>query len=90
MLDRAQIQLRRRKVRDRSVVLLIVGAVLLLPPIGSISLIDVKIAGVPAPVLYVFAVWILLIAAAAIFARHQDPSPEEGDATSGMLKAPEP
>ena len=89
MMDRAQTQLRRRKVRDRSVVLLIVGAVLLLPPVGSIALIDAKLAGVPAPVLYVFAVWILLITAAAIFARHQDPSPEEGDATSGSHKAPE-
>ncbi len=90
MMDRAQLQLRRRKVRDRSVVLLIVGAVLLLPPVGSISLIDLKLAGVPVPVFYVFAVWILLIAAAAFFARNQDPAQEDTDPLPGSAKAPDP
>ena len=65
MPDREQTQRLQRKVRDRSVVLLIVGAVLLLPPVGSISLIEGSLAGLPIPVVYVFAVWALLIAAAA-------------------------
>lgn len=49
--------------------LLIVGAVLLLPPVGSISLLGGGLAGLPIPVVYVFAVWGLLIVAAAVLAR---------------------
>ncbi|MEM7428336.1 MAG: hypothetical protein AAF441_19775 [Pseudomonadota bacterium] len=55
-------------MRDRSVVMLIIGAVLLLPPVGSIALVDVKLGGLPAPVVYVFSVWALLIAGAAALA----------------------
>ena len=80
-MDRAQKQLWQRKVRDRSVVVLILGAVLLLPPAGSIALIDATLAGVPVPVLYVFAVWALLIAAAAGLSGALDQEvPEDGDA----------
>ena len=81
-MDRAQKQLWQRKVRDRSVVILILGAVLLLPPVGSIALIDATLIGLPVPVIYVFAVWALLIGVAASLARSLDQDmPSEGDAT---------
>ena len=63
------LQLTRRKTLDRSIVLLIVGAVLLMPPIIGISLVDMKVAGIPVTVLYVFLIWALLIVGAAVLAR---------------------
>ena len=66
MRDRARLQLSRRKVRDRSIALLLVGAVLLMPPIGALSLIDGHIASIPIPIVYVFVVWILLIGGTAL------------------------
>ncbi len=49
--------------------LLLVGIGVLLPPIAGISLVDAKIGGVPVPLLYIFIVWALLIAGAALLAR---------------------
>ncbi len=69
MIDRTDLHRSRRKIRDRSIALLLAGSVALLPPIAGISLIDVKIAGVPTPLLYVFLVWALLITGAALLAR---------------------
>lgn len=69
MTDRADPQLSRRKLRDRSIALVLVGVVLLMPPVAGISLIDGKVGGVPIPLLYVFAVWALLIAGAVVLAR---------------------
>ncbi len=66
--DSAGLQLLRRKVRDRSIALLLVGIAFLMPPIVGISLIDDKVGGVPIPLLYVFVVWALLIAGAAALA----------------------
>ncbi|MEL6965181.1 MAG: hypothetical protein AAFO01_20700 [Pseudomonadota bacterium] len=68
-MDRAELQLLRRKVRDRSIALALVGTVLLMPPVVGASLVDGSIAGIPAPFLYVFVVWIGLIVGAAILAR---------------------
>ena len=59
----------RRKARDRSIALLLVGAVLLMPPLIGVSLVDGTVAGLPIPLLYVFAVWAALIAGAAVLAR---------------------
>ncbi len=59
----------RRKTLDRSIVLLIVGAVLLMPPIIGISLVDMKLGGIPLPVLYVFLIWAALICGAAILSK---------------------
>lgn len=59
----------RRKTLDRSIILLIVGAVLLMPPIIGISLIDSKLGGIPIPVLYVFLIWAVLIVSAAILSK---------------------
>lgn len=58
-------RLSRRKIRDRSVALLIVGTLLLLPPVAGISLVEARVFGVPFPLLYVFLVWAALIAGAA-------------------------
>jgi len=74
-------QFSRRNIRDRSVALLLVGIVMLLPPIAGISLIDEKFLGVPVPLLYVFAVWALLIAGAALLARPLRNSEETPPAT---------
>lgn len=63
---REQPTLRRsaRKARDRSIALVLIGAILLLPPIAGISLIDGRVAGLPIPLLYLFSVWLALIVGA--------------------------
>ena len=69
MADSTDLQLSRRKVRDRSVALLLVGIAFLMPPIAGFSLIDSDIGGIPIPLLYVFLIWAILIAGAAMLAR---------------------
>jgi len=49
--------------------LLIAGAVLLTPPLAGVSLIDGSLGGVPIPLIYVFAVWVLLIVGASLLSR---------------------
>ena len=65
MTDRAKEQLARRTARDRSIALLLIGTILLLPPFASVFLIDGNVVGVPVPFAYILAVWALLIAGAA-------------------------
>lgn len=81
MADRANLHLIRRKTRDRSIALLIAGAVLLTPPLAGISLIDGSIGGLPIPLLYVFAVWILLISGAALLSRPLVESDDQAGST---------
>ena len=50
-------------------VLLVVGAILVMPPVAAIFLLDGTIFGLPIPVLYIFAVWLALIIGAAILAK---------------------
>jgi len=69
LTDRAQLQLSRRKVRDRSIALLLVGTVVLMPPVAGISLTEGDIGGIPFPLFYVFVVWSVLIAGAAALGR---------------------
>jgi len=45
------------------------GIVLLMPPLVWIFNKDVLVFGIPLPVLYVFGVWLALIAGAIVFAR---------------------
>ena len=59
----------RRKVRDRSIALVVAGTALFMPPLVGVSLVDGKIAGIPVPIVYVSVVWAALIAAAALLAR---------------------
>lgn len=69
MVDNADLQLARRKIRDRSVALVLVGIVFLMPPMVRIGLIDVKIFGLPFALVYLFSVWGLLVLGAALLAR---------------------
>ena len=50
-------------------VLLIVGAVLLMPPVASVFLLDGMVFGIPLVILYVFLVWFGLILGAALLAK---------------------
>ena len=64
MSDPTDTLLSRRKVRDRSMVSVLAGTALFMPPIVGVSEIDAKIGGVPVPLLFVFGVWALLIVVA--------------------------
>ena len=55
-----------RKARDRAFILLIVGLALLIPPIAGMFQMDMRVAGIPFTALYLFVVWGLLIAGAAL------------------------
>ncbi len=84
MVDNADLQLARRKIRDRSVALLVLGIVLLMPPMVRIAQIDTAVFGLPFALVYLFAVWLLLVLGAAILARPLRDSektipPENGD-----------
>ena len=78
-------QTRHRKARDRSVALLLLGIVLLMPPIGAIFLIDTGLLGVPFPLVYIFVVWVLLIAGGAWLV----PVLQDGDQPAPDTGAPE-
>lgn len=70
-----------RKARDRSVILLLVGLALLVPPFAGIFQLDVRIAGIPFTALYLFLVWGMLIAGAAVLSRRlRDDLPNGGEA----------
>ncbi len=69
MTERRESRVTGRKMRDRSIALLLVGTILLLPPVAGISHVDGKIGGIPVSLLYVFAVWAFLIAGAAALSR---------------------
>ena len=66
--DQFATQRSHRKARDRSIALLLIGIVALMPPIAGIFLIDGKVFGVPFPLVYVFVIWGLLVAGAAALA----------------------
>ncbi|MBO6950120.1 MAG: hypothetical protein JJ855_19240 [Rhodospirillales bacterium] len=69
MVDNADLQLARRKIRDRSVALLLVGVVLLMPPMVRIAQIDTTVFGLPFALVYLFSVWGLLVVGGAMLAR---------------------
>lgn len=69
MIDRPDQPLLHRKARDRALILPLVGLILLTPPFAGIFQLDVKIAGVPFTVIYLFVVWAILIAGAAMLSR---------------------
>ncbi len=66
MKDRASQQVRFRKAKDRSLVLVLVGCILLLPPVGAIFHLEATWHGVPATLIFVFTIWGALIAGAAM------------------------
>jgi hypothetical protein len=61
--------LRHRKARDQALILPLVGLILLTPPVAGVFQLEAKIAGVPFAVIYLFVVWALLIAGAAVLSR---------------------
>ena len=82
MADRTTLLRTHRKARDRAIALVIAGAVLLLPPVAGIFLVDGRVGGLPTPVVYIFVVWIALIAGAFALSRpllDGDALPDAGD-----------
>ena len=79
MRDRPDPPLSDRKTRDRALILPMLGAVLLLPPVAGIFRLDAKIGGLPVGILYVFLVWALLIAGAALLAPRLRDGPARPD-----------
>jgi membrane protein implicated in regulation of membrane protease activity len=67
---------RGARLRDAAVVLPVLGAFLLMPPIIALFAGDAD-AGVPRVVAYLFGVWLALIVAAAWLARRLRPRPHE-------------
>jgi len=55
-----------RKDGDRSLILTLVGALMLTPPLAGIFLLDIRVLGIPFTGLYQFVVWGLLIAGTAL------------------------
>ena len=82
MTGSAEAGLTRRKARDRSIALVVVGTALLMPPLVGMALVDGSVAGIPIPLVYVSVVWAALIAAAAALARplqnSETTAPSEG------------
>lgn len=68
-MDRAEQELRRRKARDRSLALLVLGLAMSLPPLAGLFQLDAKLAGLPAALVYLFVLWACLIAGAAMLSR---------------------
>jgi len=74
------------KTRDRAMVLPLLGFALLMPPVGDIFQLDLKIAGVPFTLVYLFAVWALLIACAWTLSRQLGRA-QVADLTGGGVDA---
>ena len=87
MRRRADQPLRHRKARDRALILPLIGALLLTPPVAGIFQLDARIGGVPFLLVYLFAVWAALIAGAAVLSRRlreaDAAGEEEGRGASG-------
>ena len=69
MDDRAGQDRKRRKTRDRAMIVLLIGIVLLMPPVAGIFELETRILGLPATLLYLFVVWACLIASTAALSR---------------------
>lgn len=74
--ERSVPQLRRRKTRDQSLILLFVGVILLMPPVAAIFDLDTKVGGIPTPLAYLFVVWAMLILGALFISRRLGPTDE--------------
>ncbi len=86
LTDRTDPELSRRKPRDRSIALVLIGTVALMPPMIGIPLIDAKISSIPLSLLYILAVWALLIIGAAALARPL----QDSDPSSPSARDPDP
>ncbi|MDH3666484.1 MAG: hypothetical protein OEN23_06095 [Paracoccaceae bacterium] len=65
-----------RKSRDRALILLLAGLILVTPPVGGIFHLDLKLAGVPFTLIYLFVVWAALILGTALLSRRLNSEPE--------------
>ena len=72
---------RARKIRDRSLVLLLIGMVLLMPPVAPLFHVDSKLFGLPATLIYLFALWAVLILGARLLAKPLQRTTEQADTT---------
>lgn len=68
-----------RGARDAATILPFLGVVLIVPPLVSIFVAPIRLAGIPLIVVYVFGVWALIIAAAYLVSRRLKPKPDETD-----------
>lgn len=57
------------RIRNAAVLLPILGIVLVMPPAITLFVANLPVAGIPLIVVYVFGVWLALIAAAAFLSR---------------------
>ena len=85
---------RDRKTRDAALILPIIGLLFLIPPFATIFAIDGRILGIPVMVAYIFVVWALLIAAAAVLSKRIQAaidldSTGRRDGETGHQEAPE-
>lgn len=73
------------RLRDAGALLPAIGAFLLMPPVITLFAGAQQVAGVPLIVVYLFGVWLALIACAALLARRlarfMPPPPEEPPAS---------
>jgi hypothetical protein len=83
MRRRAEPPLRHRKARDRALALPLAGALLLTPPLGGIFEVEATVWGVPFLLVYLFAVWALLIAGTAALARRLGEAEAAGEEGEG-------
>ena len=58
-----------RKTIDRAMLLPLIGCLLLVSPLLNLLQLDLRVLGIPFTVLYLFAVWGLLIACAVLLSR---------------------
>ncbi len=80
MRQRPDQPLRQRKARDRALILPLVGLLLFTPPVAGIFEVEARVGGVPFLLVYLFAVWAVLIAGAAGLARRLRDIDAAGDA----------
>lgn len=59
----------KSKVRDRALMLPLLGLVFLVPPVADIFRMEVRLAGIPLTVVYLFTIWALLIIGAKVLSR---------------------
>ncbi len=69
MTDRTERYMTSRRVRDQSMILLLVGVALLASPMAGIFEIDAKLGGVPVTLICLFVLWAGLIAGTALLSR---------------------
>ena len=69
----------RRKLQSAMLVLTLLGALLMLPPLVSVFNQPISHWGLPQTVLYLFALWLLLIAGTAMLNHFVPPEPADPD-----------